>query len=280
MPRIAPFRKISLAQLQNLEESMQAYYASVPDYPAFHSPSHHPLEWHHVLAEVVNRIPTYDRNVTILEFGSGRSGFPSWLRNELASSFSGGVSITCQDVTPTNRDYLSQVADTVLIAPLLNGVLPEASYDIIFSTHCFEHVVRPEQLLHTLIGLLKPGGSLLLFAPRYDLPFYLSPSCSNLSIAQYLLLSLRILLIRTISRLRRKPSFLIDTGPACLNRPFRRDSDAIHWVSFHDLHLFASRAGLAISGLDISHHAVIFSKQWFIDVFGKLAIKMCKSSAL
>jgi hypothetical protein len=35
MPRIAPFRRISAAQLQQLEERMQAYNAAVPDYPAF-----------------------------------------------------------------------------------------------------------------------------------------------------------------------------------------------------------------------------------------------------
>lgn len=184
--------------------------------------------------------------------------------------------ITCQDVTATNEFYLHQVGDAVLIAPLQQGVLPEASYDIIFSTHCFEHVAQPELLLQTLLGLLKPGGSLLLFAPRYDLPFYLSPSSGNLNSGQLLLLSLRILLIRLLSRLRRRSSFLIDTSPACLDRPFRRDADAIHWVSKHDLHLFARRTGLAISELDASHRASAFSRQWLIDAFCKLAIKIHK----
>ena len=124
--------------------------------------------------------------------------------------------------------------------------------------------------------MLKPGESLLLFAPRYDLPFYLSPSSRNLSSAQQFLLSLRLLLIRLRSRLRRRPAFLIDTSPACLDRPFRRDEDAIHWVSKHDLYLFARRAGLALSELNISHHAPAFSKQWLIDAFGKLAIKLRK----
>ena len=55
MHRIASFRRIPAQQLSQLEERMQAYYAAVPDYPAFHAPSHHPLEWRHVLGEVRRR---------------------------------------------------------------------------------------------------------------------------------------------------------------------------------------------------------------------------------
>jgi hypothetical protein len=38
MHRIASFRRIPAQQLSQLEERMQAYYAAVPDYPAFHAP--------------------------------------------------------------------------------------------------------------------------------------------------------------------------------------------------------------------------------------------------
>ncbi len=168
------------------------------------------------------------------------------------------------------------MADQVLIAPLAEGVLPPASVDLIFSTHCVEHVARPEALLHTCISLLKPGGALLLFAPRYDLPFYLSPSSVNLRPVSRLLLGLRLLLIRWFSRLRGKPAFVIDIAPACLDRPFVRDADAIHWVSEHDLKLFSRRHGLSLSRLDVSHRAAPPSKQWFIDQFGKLAVCLQK----
>jgi len=210
--------------------------------------------------------------VAILEFGCGRSGFPSWLRQQLGSDATALVTVTCQDVTATNQAYLQEVADQVLIAPLAEGVLTPGSFDLIFSTHCFEHVARPEALLHTCISLLKPGGALLLFAPRYDLPFYLSPSCVNLPPLSRFLLGLRLLLIRWFTRLGGKPAFVIDTNPACLDRPFVRDADAIHWVSEHDVQLFARRHGLSLSRLDVSHRASPPSKQWFIDQFGKLAV--------
>ena len=275
MTRIAPSRKISPAQLNELEARMEAYYSAVPDYPAFHTPSNHPLEWGHALAEVRSRSGS-QTTVSILEFGAGRSGFPTWLREQLAAVPKDitKVSIACQDVTATNRLHLEQVADEVVIAPLVDGVFLPASFDIIFSTHCFEHVARPEQLLHTLTKLLKPGGCLLLFAPRYDLPLYLSPSACDLRIFQRLLLDLRLSAIRFISFLRDRPAFVIDTRPACLNRPFRRDADAIHWVSLQDLRLFARRFGLAITELDVRHHVPPLSKQWMIDQFCKLAIRL------
>ena len=276
MARITPSRRIPPHQLNELEARMQAYYGAVPDYPAFHSPSQHPLEWRQVLASLCHR-RTSQSPLAILEFGAGRSGFPIWLRQQLASAgATASVAITCQDVTATNRIHLQQVADAVVISPLQEGVLPRCTFDIIFGTHCFEHVARPEQLLNTLTGLLKPGGSLLLFAPRYDLPLYLSPSAGDLSIPQRLLLSLRLLAIRLISRLRGTPAFVLDTKPACLDRPFRRDADAIHWVSSHDLHLFARRHGLAITELNVSQHAPALSKQWLIDQFCKLSVCLHK----
>ena len=276
MTRIAPFRHISAPQLSQLEYQMQAYYAAVPDYPAFHVPSDHPLEWRHILAEVSRRKASSQEPMAILEFGAGRSGFPSWLRQMLGSDSTTSVTITCQDVTATNQSYLHQVADQVLIAPLAEGILPPASFDLIFSTHCFEHVARPEALLHTCISLIRPGGTLLLFAPRYDLPFYLSPSSINLPAVSRLLLGLRLLLIRLLTLLRGRPAFVIDTAPACLDRPFVRDADAIHWVSEQDVQLFSRLHGLSFSRLDVSLQAPPPSKQWFIDQFGKLSVCLQK----
>lgn len=276
MHRIAPSRRIPPLQLSQLEDRMQAYYAAVADYPAFHTPSDHPLEWRHVLAEVTRLKGSNQEPVAILEFGSGRSGFPCWMRQKLGSDSPTSASITCQDVTATNQTYLQTVADQVLIGPLDQSALPPAHFDIIFSTHCFEHVARPEALLHTCITLLKPGGTMLLFAPRYELPFYLSPSSINLAPIPRLLLGLRLLLIRLFTVLRGRPAFLIDTAPACLDRPFVRDADAIHWISEHDVNLFARRHGLRLSRLNVSHHAAPPSKQWLIDQFGKLAVCLQK----
>ena len=91
-----------------------------------------------------------------------------------------------------------------------------------------------------------------------------------------LLLALLLLLIRWLTRLRRKPAFVIDTGPACLDRPFVRYEDAIHLVSRYDLTLFDLRQGFGFISLEVSHCASPLSNHWFIDQFGKLAVCLRK----
>jgi hypothetical protein len=63
------------------------------------------LEWRHVLGEVRRRSVRAGGGVAILEFGSGRSGLPTWLRKQLGTDDSVPVSIICQDVTATNQAY-------------------------------------------------------------------------------------------------------------------------------------------------------------------------------
>ena len=273
MPRIAPLCDIPPHYLRMLEVRMREYYSDVSDYPAFHSPSDHPLEWRHLLREIHDRIESGSDYLSILEFGCGKSGFPSWVRQKLDPTTNARISITCQDVTRSNETYLQRVADNVLISPLTLELTCTESFDLIFSTHCFEHVSRPDDLLYTCINFLKPGGSLLIFSPRYTFPFYLSPSSVNLNSLQRFLIAMRLMWIRLITGLRNtNPSFVIDTKPACLNRPFVRDADAIHWVSERDIEIFARNNNLSYFFLDTRHQASCFSKQWFIDHFCKLSI--------
>ena len=77
MTRIAPFRHIPAPQLSQLEYQMQAYYAAVPDYPAFHAPSDHPQEWRHLLAEVRRRKGSSQEPVAILDSGLAALDFPA-----------------------------------------------------------------------------------------------------------------------------------------------------------------------------------------------------------
>lgn len=105
---------------------------------------------------------------------------------------------------------------------------------------------------------------------------YLSPSPANPQILSRLLLALRLLLIRWLSRLCRKPAFVIDTGPALLDRTFVRYADAIHWVSKYNVHLFDLRHGLGFINLEVSHCASPLSNHLCIDQFGNLAVCLRK----
>ena len=58
-------------QLSQLEHRMQAYYTAVPDFPAFRTPSDHPLEWRHALAEVSRLVGSSQEPKDSLDFRSG-----------------------------------------------------------------------------------------------------------------------------------------------------------------------------------------------------------------
>jgi hypothetical protein len=120
----------------------------------------------------------------------------------------------------------------------------------------------------------------MLFSPRYDLPLYLSPSCRDLGLPQRILLGFRLLTLRFFVRLRGKPDFVMDTKPSCLGGRFERDSDAIHWVSQHDIILYARQRQLQLAGLDTRHQVSRLSKQWLIDRFCKLSICLRKPESI
>ena len=69
------------------------------------------------------------------------------------------------------RYFFQQVVVAALCAVIRDWTIaqiPGGAADIdqlIFSTHCFEHVARTEDLLHTCISVLKPGGAMLSLIP-------------------------------------------------------------------------------------------------------------------
>lgn len=110
----------------------------------------------------------------------------------------------------------------MLIAPLVEGVLsPSRGGDQRFRTHYFEHSALSDALLHTCISLLNPGDALPLFVPSYGLPFNLNPSSVNLPPLSELVLSLRLLMIRSLPSLYGKLALVIHIGSRQPRTPIR-----------------------------------------------------------
>jgi hypothetical protein len=99
----------------------------------------------------------------------------------------------------------------------------------------FEHLTCPKTTLRHLLSILRPGGSLFLACPRYDFPFYISPSARHLPRARQLAIGAWLMLERLRVLCGGKPRFLIHLDPAVFHRPWFRDADAVHWVSLWDL---------------------------------------------
>jgi len=279
MMRFAPYKLINESRVSELERDMQGYYASSSDYSDFQRPSYHPIEWSHILAEIKRKLALPSGHVSVLEFGAGRSGFPDFLKQELTADEMARLTIACQDVTLINEPYLKGKFDKVITTSLLHCALPAGQFDIVFSNQVIEHVARPKDLLDKILELLVHEGVLFLFAPRYDFPFYLSPSCRDLGVVKRLQVGIWLMSVRLMGLLRSEPNFVMDLRPACFNNLIIRDSDAIHWVSKWDLDAYARSRGWKISDLDISKNAPLFSKQWLVDLGCRLSICMRRSGA-
>jgi SAM-dependent methyltransferase len=214
---------------------METFYASSNDYTAFQQPSQHPQEWAYVRGAIRKHLQDC-QSCRVLEFGAGRTGFASDL-----DGLRTAVHFAVQDVTPSNADYLHSQADEVHIGEI--GGL-RGPFDVIFSTFVLEHVSDPKRTLETLFDLLQPGGSLFLFCPRYDVPFYLSHSADHYGGMHRLAIAAYVCWRRLLTVLTRKPAFLVHSDPALLHMEWRMDRDAIHWASLIDLQMFFRKRGL------------------------------------
>jgi SAM-dependent methyltransferase len=218
--------------VHNLRARLDAFYRTTDDYEAFQNRSWHPNLWSFVVDEVAR---FKENTCRILEIGAGRSGFAEYLRQRGVSAH-----LTAHDVTQKNEIYLKEQADDVVIGPLpsITGV-----FDIIFSTFVLEHTTDPVAALETSWRLLKAGGKLFIFCPRYDAPFYLPPSADHYSGVARAGIALQLAVARFRTLVTRKARFFVHTDPAIFTLPWKRDRDVVHWVSYFDLAIFFRSRG-------------------------------------
>lgn len=224
----------------DLRRRLDEFYETTQSYEAFQRPNHMPEFWSPVRREIEAKVEAKGL-CRVLEFGAGCTGFGSFLR-----PLTGAVEFDVQDVTGRHLDYLRTQARNVHVGDV--RALHD-KYDVIFSTFAWEHVTTPSEVIDHVLGLLEPGGTLFIAAPRYDFPFYLSPSVRHYSVAKRLAIALWLLWERLRVMLGGRPSFLIHVDPAVLHVPWFRDADAIHWASWWDLKRYV--AGRAREGFRI-----------------------------
>lgn len=220
------FGREDSASVEQLSEKLASFYASCENYDAFHGPNNHPAFW----APIVKKIEKCVRDsgtCRVLEFGAGCSSFGTFL-GDLRQK----VTLDAQDVTDRNEKHLIEQVDNALFDDLMDI---NDEYDVIFSTFVWEHVTQPRETLDHLLKLLSPGGSLFLVSPRYDFPFYMSPSARHLSKLERFNIGFWLVWRRLKVMLGGQADFLIHLEPACLHVPYFRDADAVHWVSWWDL---------------------------------------------
>lgn len=226
------FGKEGDIRVSRLRARLDDFYAK-ENYPAFHGANDQGPFWQPIKAIVAQRLTSRtDSNgkLRILEIGAGCTNFANFL-GELRQD----VEFHVQDITYRNVEYLNSQADQVHIMPItsLGG-----SYDIIFATFVWEHITNPKECLDHLLSLIGEEGSLILASPRYDFPFYISPSARHLAKWEQVAIGCFIVWKRLVTLITQSPQFLIHLEPAILHMPWFCDADAIHWVSVFDLRLY------------------------------------------
>ncbi len=213
-------------RVAGLRQRMDEFYCSIANYDDFAEPNSKPEFWKPV-RQAIEQCLLRQTTCRVLEFGAGKTGF-----TKAIADLRQQIVFHAQDITSANQDYLASQADKLHIGEITRI---EETYDVVFSTFTWEHISNPQTALKHLLGCLNSNGTLIIASPRYDFPFYLSPSVRHLPFKQRIKLGLWLSAQRLKVVGGGKGVFLIHLNPACLNMPWFRDADAIHWVSKYDI---------------------------------------------
>ncbi len=212
--------KIDLDTFKNFESEMDNYYKVNSNYHAFIAPAYYPL-WYDLIHDFM------PSSAVVLEVGAGRSCFGDYLKDKSIDAI-----YHSQDITDINHQWLAEHSEKFWNCPLKDV---HGSYDVIFSTYVYEHVVNPQEFLEEADRLLKDGGVHIVIGPNYDVPGYLCPSLRSNSFWTRLKTIILLISLRITQRFSSVSHFLINTAPACLTLKWYRDADACHIVSKMDL---------------------------------------------
>lgn len=111
------------------------------------------------------------RQLDILDFGCGWGGETLWLADRVRSAT--GVDVDAESIGQAQRALAASGAGNCRFAWSPDGRLPfdDCSFDAVFSTDTFEHVMDLDLAFGEIARVLRPGGSLLTrFGPLFHSP--------------------------------------------------------------------------------------------------------------
>jgi 2-polyprenyl-3-methyl-5-hydroxy-6-metoxy-1,4-benzoquinol methylase len=107
---------------------------------------------------------------TILDSGCGSGGLCAHLLRDRPAHVT-GIELDIRSGTLARLRFRDCATVTIINNDASLGLLPPASFDIIFSLHVIEHVVDHRRYVRETAALLKPGGILFLACPHQIWPF-------------------------------------------------------------------------------------------------------------
>ncbi len=97
----------------------------------------------------------------VLDFGAGAGTFAIEIARQ-------GRLITCLEPDATLNERLAQQHLPVVTSL---GQLQDATFDSVYSLNVLEHIEDDAAALHDLLRVIKPGGTLLLYVPAFQILF-------------------------------------------------------------------------------------------------------------
>jgi len=114
-----------------------------------------------ILSSAIKRL---DGPLEILEAGCGRR----WTLDVEGVDYRlTGIDLDA-DALQSRVSMIGDLDEAIVGDLSLKGAIPEARYDVIFSSYVLEHVHEAEAALENMVNGLKPGGLLLLRIPDRD----------------------------------------------------------------------------------------------------------------
>jgi SAM-dependent methyltransferase len=111
-------------------------------------------------------------DVDVLDFGCGWGGETMWLAERVRSAV--GVDVEAKSIEIANTALARRGIQNCQFACSVAGRLPfpDGSFDAVFSTDTFEHVMDLDLAFSEIFRVLKPGGSFVTrFGPLFYSPF-------------------------------------------------------------------------------------------------------------
>lgn len=115
--------------------------------------------YHFVRREIQPLLPT--RPSHILDVGAGAGTTLKWLKSLFPDAETTGI-----EINTSLRDELQRNADIGIIGDIANCSNRLTSYDLILLLDVLEHVTDPADTLQRLVGLLRPGGHVIVSLPN------------------------------------------------------------------------------------------------------------------